>query len=170
MSTPLSESELDLWGNLVRICYRLPTELDRALAEYGLSFAKLEILTTLARVRSGLRFSDLNETASASKARLSGHIADLCEVGLCERSPDPTDGRASILTITREGRRLLERVIPGHTEHARRLVLDHLPSSHGESALISEFIEQIRMGLGDPWTIQRFNERYASGRSVSDVS
>jgi len=48
--------------------------------------------------------------------------ARLCEEGLVQRTPDPADGRSSLLTATDEGRALL-RAVRGHKDAflARRL-------------------------------------------------
>lgn len=50
------------------------------------------------------RLSALAETLLADPSTVSRHISVLVGRGLVERSPDPADGRASLLSVTEPGR------------------------------------------------------------------
>jgi DNA-binding MarR family transcriptional regulator len=54
------------------------------------------------------RASDLVDLFSIDKGAVSRQVQSLLELELIERSPDPDDRRAAILTITDEGARRLE--------------------------------------------------------------
>jgi DNA-binding MarR family transcriptional regulator len=56
------------------------------------------------------RASDLVELFSIDKGAVSRHVQVLLEHGLVERSPDPDDRRAAIISITDEGRTRMENV------------------------------------------------------------
>jgi DNA-binding MarR family transcriptional regulator len=56
------------------------------------------------------RASTLADLFSIDKGAVSRHVQQLVDLGLIEREPDPVDGRASILTISEEGRRRMEEV------------------------------------------------------------
>jgi DNA-binding MarR family transcriptional regulator len=53
-----------------------------------------------------LRLSNLASALGVEKASMTPHVQQLEAAGLVERSPDPTDGRAILLKISAEGRRV----------------------------------------------------------------
>jgi len=74
-----------------------------------LNFSALSVLHTLGR-RGPLRLIDLLATEQLKQPALTSLVAKLEQDGLLQRRPDPADGRASLLSLTRTGREL----------HARR--------------------------------------------------
>lgn len=56
------------------------------------------------------RVGDLAEAEHCSQPTITNHIKRLESLGLLRRSPDPTDGRAWIITATEEGSRRLGEV------------------------------------------------------------
>jgi DNA-binding MarR family transcriptional regulator len=70
------------------------SEIDRALAPAG-----YRTLKTLARL-GPTNQSSLIETLSLDKSALSRHLHQLAELGLVARVPDPSDGRAAVVSVT----------------------------------------------------------------------
>lgn len=64
------------------------------------------------------RAADLAELFAMDKGTVSRVVRQLLELGLIARSPDPEDGRASILSVTAEAERRL-----GHMYEMRRELL-----------------------------------------------
>jgi DNA-binding MarR family transcriptional regulator len=56
------------------------------------------------------RSSELAETFAIDKGAVSRQVARLESLGLVERSPDPADGRAQLLSLTEDGRARLAEV------------------------------------------------------------
>ncbi len=83
------------------------------------------------------RASDLVDLFSIDKGAVSRQVQALLELGLIERSPDPDDRRAAILTITDEGARRLEAA----AEKRRAEVLGRLSS--WEPADLQAFVESL---------------------------
>lgn len=78
------------------------------------SFSTLSVLHTLGR--SGpLRLTDLLKTEQLKQPALTSLVAKLVQDGLIKRRPDPTDGRAMLLSLTREGRQIVR------SRHANRV-------------------------------------------------
>jgi DNA-binding MarR family transcriptional regulator len=78
------------------------------------SFSTLSVLHTLGR--SGpMRLTDLLKTEQLKQPALTSLVAKLVQDGLIERRPDPTDGRAMLLSLTREGRQIVR------SRHANRV-------------------------------------------------
>jgi DNA-binding MarR family transcriptional regulator len=74
------------------------------------------LLTTLSE-HGARRAADLAELFALDKGSVSRVVHQLLELGLIARSPDPADGRASILTATDEAVRRLAEVSEGRREH-----------------------------------------------------
>jgi hypothetical protein len=69
---------------------------------------------------------DVLRKAGDRRSGLTYQAALLEKAGLVTRGPSPDDERATLVTITGSGLALLDRVMPGHVEVARRLLLDPL--------------------------------------------
>ncbi|SRR6266536_1276332 len=84
------------------------------------NFSTLSVLHTLAR--SGpLRLTDLPATEQLKQPALTSLVAKLERDGLLRRRPDPGDGRAMLLSLTRQGRQIVR------SRHADRVAkLSHL--------------------------------------------
>jgi DNA-binding MarR family transcriptional regulator len=78
------------------------------------NFSTLSVLHTLAR--SGpLRLTDLLATEQLKQPALTSLVAKLEQDGLLQRRPDPADGRAMLLSLTRAGRQIVR------SRHANRV-------------------------------------------------
>lgn len=83
---------------------------DRAvLVDPALSATAYPLLVTLAEIGPH-RAGELAEMFALDKGAVSRIVGQLLEFGLIERSPDPADGRASILSATDEAHRRFARL------------------------------------------------------------
>jgi DNA-binding MarR family transcriptional regulator len=98
-----------------------------------LSFSSLSVLHTLSRA-GACRLSDLVRTEQIKQPALTAAVAKLERDGLVRRSPDPDDGRASMLSLTAAGRRVVSRRHAARVDGLRRLV-DRLPPADRERLL-----------------------------------
>jgi DNA-binding MarR family transcriptional regulator len=74
-------------------------------------------------VESGpVRASSIVEVFDIDKGAISRQVAHLIDLGLVERTPDPDDGRATLLSVTDEGTRRMKDV----GDHRRKLVNERL--------------------------------------------
>ncbi|MEU4195101.1 MarR family transcriptional regulator [Kribbella sp. NPDC026611] len=78
------------------------------------NFSTLSVLHTLGR-RGPLRLTDLLATEQLKQPALTSLVAKLEQDGLIQRRPDPTDGRAMLLSLTRTGREIVR------SRHANRV-------------------------------------------------
>ena len=74
-----------------------------------------KVFTTIVR-RESVTLSALAEALIADKGQISRTVRDLEELGLVTRTPDPSDGRSSLISPTPEGLARLE-VARGPQEH-----------------------------------------------------
>lgn len=79
-------------------------------------------------------------------------IGSLVELGMVDRSPDPTDGRGSILTATGDGRALLRRLRARKTAYLAQRLRDLPPADVAVLARAAEVLERM---LEDDPTIEQ---------------
>ena len=77
-----------------------------------------KVFTTIVRHES-ITLSALAESLMADKGQISRTVRELEQLGLVERTPDPEDGRSSLLSPTPEG---LERLAQARAPQERTLV------------------------------------------------
>ncbi|MGH3185634.1 MAG: MarR family winged helix-turn-helix transcriptional regulator [Streptosporangiaceae bacterium] len=71
-----------------------------------------------------LRLSGLASSLGVEKASMTPRVQQLERAGLIRRSPDPADGRASLLEISPEGRRVLARLHLARQELLEEILAD----------------------------------------------
>jgi DNA-binding MarR family transcriptional regulator len=101
------------YDQLSRELTRLNRLLDRAQSRFsasspdGVERAAFILLARL--VQDGpTRLSTLADAVHSDVSTVSRQVAQLVKLGLVERMPDPSDGRASLLSATDDGRRAFE--------------------------------------------------------------
>lgn len=124
----LTPAEMAAWLPLVHVVMLLPQALDRQLREdAGIGHVYYQILAMLSDApEQQLRMSELARRTGTSLSRASHAVGTLEERGWVSRCPSPDDRRGQVARLTDDGRRLLERIAPGHVAEVRRLVFDPL--------------------------------------------
>jgi DNA-binding MarR family transcriptional regulator len=69
-----------------------------------------------------MRLTDLTATEQLKQPALTSLVAKLEREGLVSRRPDPRDGRAVLLSLTPEGRRIVDSRRADRVARLRRLV------------------------------------------------
>lgn len=94
------------------------TATEGPLENAGLRRGEFDVLATLRR--SGAPFAltpaTLADQLLITRAGLTARLDRLESAGLITRTPNPTDGRGKRVTLTEEGRGLVERLLPAHVE------------------------------------------------------
>lgn len=73
-----------------------------------------------------LRMSELAQYAGSTLSRLPNVVIRLKKRGWAHRHPDPSDGRATLATLTNDGMDKVAAAAPRHVDAVRRLVFDPL--------------------------------------------
>ena len=107
-------------GVLIRRVRRVVAERATEVHE-SLHPNQLVLLDHLA-ARGPMRASTLVGHFSMDKASVSRQVQHLIDLGLVDRTPDPEDGRATLLSASDEGRRRLSDV----SAHRRKLLDERL--------------------------------------------
>ena len=97
-----------------RVAHALKLRLQELLDDAGIDMSaeEISILTVLAHLDGPERMKPLSEKLGRDATTVSRQVAGLEEAGLLERSPCPDDGRATVVTITKAGSKLVEHTIP----------------------------------------------------------
>jgi DNA-binding MarR family transcriptional regulator len=130
-ATEVSEVDDAAWAlydGFVRMHTELARELDRRLqGDAGISQPDYAVLLTLFRgPEEGLRPGVIGEQIGWEKSRVSHQITRMAGRGLVERVECDTDGRGSMIVLTRPGRRALLGAMRDHASAIRQLFLDQL--------------------------------------------
>jgi DNA-binding MarR family transcriptional regulator len=129
-------TEVDV-ERLTRVIVDFNTIFIRLPSVRRFNFSTLSVLHTLSR--SGpLRLTDLLATEQLKQPALTSLVAKLEEDGLVRRRPDPTDGRAMLLSLTPAGRRVVR---SRHTNRVTKLteLVDQLTDA--ERAVLAESVD-----------------------------
>ena len=121
----LDADQLNTYFALMEAVSLLQHRLEQQLhAEGGISYVQFQLLARL-NARGPLTMTELADGVVYSRSGLTYQAALLEKAGLITRGPSPEDDRATLVTITDDGRALLGRVMPGHIQ-VTRLLLDPL--------------------------------------------
>ena len=93
--------------------------------EGDLSYVQFQLLARLADAPGPLTMTQLADGVVYSRSGLTYQAGLLEGAGLITRAPSPDDERATLVSITSDGRALFDRVLPGHIQ-VTRLLFDPL--------------------------------------------
>ena len=127
--TTLTDSAARLRMAVVRTARRLRQEAAGAVGE--LTPTAAAALATVER-HGPLTPSELAEIERVKRPTATRTLRVLREAGLVERTPDPADGRSTLVSVTREGRDRLRRLRGRKNAYLARRMRD-LPSTDVET-------------------------------------
>ena len=142
MSEPrwLSEAEREAWVPFAAVLELLPSALDSQLVhDEQLTHFEYFLLAMLSEAEDRtLRMSELASRTNSTLPRLSKVVNRLESEGFVERTPSPTDRRATNAVMTEAGWAKIREAAPGHVENVRSLVFDQLtPEQVGQLGTIA---------------------------------
>ena len=98
------DSRLHIGQLLVQLTRELQQELFARLVDAGLEDARIAHTHVTAYIRAeGSRLTELAAMARMTLPAMSETVNDLERLGVVERRPDPTDGRAKLIVLTERG-------------------------------------------------------------------
>jgi DNA-binding MarR family transcriptional regulator len=123
----LDPRELGAYFVLMEAVSLLQHQVEQHLrAEGDLSYVQFQLLARLADAHGQLTMTQLADGVVYSRSGLTHQAGLLEKAGLITRGPHPDDQRATLVTITDDGRARFARVLPGHIQVVRRLLFDPL--------------------------------------------
>jgi DNA-binding MarR family transcriptional regulator len=120
----LDVSPLAVIGRISRLARELERRLEVVYREQGLEGDWYDVLATLRRAGPPytLRPSELTQTLMLTSSGTTKRLDRLERAGLIARTPDPSDRRGVLITLTDAGFALHDRAIVAHVANEHRLL------------------------------------------------
>lgn len=103
------------WIHLMRIHDQVQKIETAHLAQFNLTLPQFDVLVQLYR-EEGITQQALADRLFVTKGNVCGLMDRMMEQELVERRADPQDRRAYMLHLTPKGKRLIENVLPAHSQ------------------------------------------------------
>lgn len=144
----LDRSGFAVVGRIARLAQLLASELDDVFSDFGLTAGEFDVLAALRRIGRPYRLnpSALSDALLVTSGGMAKRLAGLEGRGLISRHPDSADGRGTLVKLTRDGRRLVDAVMPPHTVNEARLLA---ALQTNEQHNLARLLEKLAVSLGD---------------------
>jgi DNA-binding MarR family transcriptional regulator len=132
----LDASPLAVVSRILMLSRHLELSADRVLAPFGLTLWQFDVLAALRRSGPPFKLSpgQLMGFVTLSSGAMTNRIDRLEEMGLVRREADPDDRRGVLITLTPEGRKLVDQAIVVRLEDAGRNLAPYTKSDEKEVA------------------------------------
>ncbi|HEY8455498.1 MAG TPA: MarR family transcriptional regulator [Actinopolymorphaceae bacterium] len=146
----LNPAEDRAWRGYRRMTGLLDLAIYRDLADdAGLSEPDYDVLSSLSETEGHrLRLTELADRMLWSASRVSHHIRRMESRGLVRREGCASDGRGTVICLTKAGLRAIQSAAPGHVESVRRHLIDRLDER--EIKVLGDIAEKVIAGLTAP--------------------
>ncbi|GAB96470.1 DNA-binding MarR family transcriptional regulator [Kineosphaera limosa] len=142
----LTAAEQDTWRAYLWAGRLLDKVMDDDLQEHGLSIGEYEILAMLSEApRAAMRMSTLADFVVQSRSRLSHTAMRLERRDLVARRPAPGDRRGVELTLTGQGRQIVDALAPVHVASVRAHLFDVITPR--QAAVLGDAMHRVRAGI-----------------------
>ncbi|GAA3556509.1 MarR family transcriptional regulator [Nonomuraea rosea] len=120
----LDVSPMAVIGRLSRLKQLIDAELRKTFASHGLDPASFDVLATLRRSDPPHRLTpaELMRASMITSGAVTQRLDRLEARGLVRRAPSESDGRGVVVTLTDEGRALIDRALPDHVQAEDRVL------------------------------------------------
>lgn len=144
----LDRSSFGVIGRISRLAQLLQAELEPIFAAHGLNGGEFDVLAALRRAGRPYRLTptELSRALIVTSGGMTKRLNALERGGLIRRQPVPNDRRSTAVSLTREGKRLVEAILPEHVANERRLLAE---LSANECAELAGLLEQLAISRGD---------------------
>ena len=142
----LDHAPVGVIGRVSRLAREIEARLETVYREHGLEPGWHDVLATLRRTGPPyrLRPSDFTGSLMLTSSGTTKRLDRLEQAGLVERAPDPADRRGVLITLTPQGRELIDRVTEAHLANEREL-LSALDAT--EQAQLAGLLRKLRVSL-----------------------
>ncbi|WP_162826700.1 MarR family winged helix-turn-helix transcriptional regulator [Pseudolabrys taiwanensis] len=133
-------------GRVVRIAAHLRERMDTWLKPFGLTWEMFDLLASLQRSGDarGLRPTALYEACMLSSGATTNRIDRAEKLKLATRKPDPDDGRAARIALTKRGHAITAEAMTEHSYRAQEIA-DHLTQREQET--LEALLRKLLRGL-----------------------
>ena len=145
----LDVTSMGLIGRVKRLTLTLSREMEKTWVEFGLNAASFDVLATLRR--SGEPFSlspgELMASTMVTSGTMTNRIDQLEKNGLVERRQSPDDRRSFLISLTKEGFRVIDEAVTAHVQTQTRLISGLSEDERGQlDRLLKTFLVDVEEG------------------------
>ncbi|WP_052668781.1 MarR family winged helix-turn-helix transcriptional regulator [Nitriliruptor alkaliphilus] len=144
----IDPSPMDVVGRISRAARLLGEGLDEVFAEHGLQRGEFDILATLRRAGAPYRLTPggLVGSTMVTSGAITNRVDRLVAKGLVSRETDPNNRRSVLITLTEQGRELVDAAVEDHVVNEQRLLA---PLDASERGQLADLLRRLLVGLGD---------------------
>jgi DNA-binding MarR family transcriptional regulator len=133
-------------GRAQRLSRLVGARLREYFALNGMEPWEFDVLATLRRSDRALTAKELAASVMIGSAALTNRIDRLVARDLVVREPVPGDRRSLHITLSDQGRELVDRVVQGHVENQRRILA---PLAADDVETLNRILRTLLTSLGD---------------------
>ncbi|MEU2032317.1 MarR family winged helix-turn-helix transcriptional regulator [Nocardia amamiensis] len=140
-------AEFDAYFALLEVGSLVQHGVEQQLrAEGGLSFVQFQILAILGESEDRTQtMTTVADRLVHSRSGLTYQAQKLESAGLITRTTGPDDDRTTILTLSPAGAAVLARVLPGHMDVVRDILLDALDEA--DRTELTRILDKVRVHM-----------------------
>lgn len=118
----IKENELDLSTLIVftRAEHTIHRIEYKTIKQSGLTIAQFAVLEALYN-KGDLKICEIIERILTTSGNITVVIKNLEKDGLIKKKPDPNDKRSCIISLTEEGEKIIEDILPNHIENIKSI-------------------------------------------------
>ena len=116
-----SDPGYDLVIQVLSVANVMVKESHRLFRPHGLSDAQFNVLNVLGPELAGLSQRALSEVLVVDRSNITGLLDRMEGSGWVKRADHPSDRRVYVVTLTAEGRKLWQKVLPEYVAVVRRV-------------------------------------------------
>jgi MarR family 2-MHQ and catechol resistance regulon transcriptional repressor len=111
-----ADRSMRTWIQLLRAYNKIRANEVAYITSFGITMNQFEVLEVLYH-RGDLTVGAITKLIMSTPGNVTVVIRNLKRDGYITTFPDPSDKRASILSLTEKGKGLIEKVFPGHAKN-----------------------------------------------------
>lgn len=142
----LDSSPIGVIGRISRLARELEARMEVVYRDHGLEPGWHDVLATLRRQGPpySMRPSDFTGTLMLTSSGTTKRLDRLERAGLVARTPDPSDRRGVVITLTDAGLELIDEVTVAHLDNERDLIAALSPREREE---LAGLLRKLQLGL-----------------------
>ena len=142
----LDVSPMHVMGRLSRVAQQVERRLEENFVRHGLDSGSFDVLATLRRNGPPYTLSPKNLAASAmiTSSAVAQRLNRLEDRGLLTRAKSSVDGRGTEVTLTQQGRDLVDATLPTHLATEEELLAGLSPA---ERHALADLLRKVGTGL-----------------------
>ncbi|WP_338677121.1 MarR family transcriptional regulator [Streptomyces sp. SCSIO 30461] len=144
--TDLDLDTMGTVGRIQRLSRLVGARVRDYFAEHGLESWEFDVLATLRRSGEPLTAKALAAGVMIGSAALTNRVDRLVSRGLVTREPVPGDRRSLHISLTDEGRELVDRTVEGHVRNEQQILAG---LEHEDRESLTRILRTLLISLGD---------------------